>query len=90
MINRTDLQHRLVPISMDGTLFLTTRTATVQVGATQTIYLGFAYPGSNETDSVWLIQRTSVAADGTTTTLFAGGRAVFDQVWADRLNLSYA
>lgn len=89
MINQADLQKRNVPIMLDGAQFLTTRTAMVVAGATQTIYQGFAHPGSVETDPLWLIQRTTLTADGSTTTLFAGGQALFNQVWADRASLAY-
>lgn len=89
MINREDLQRRKLPVGMDLTQFLTTRTTNVVSGGVQTIYMGFAYPGSDEGEGVWMIQRVNVAADGSTTTLFAGGQALFNQVWADRLTLSY-
>ncbi|MBF0402178.1 MAG: hypothetical protein HQL90_15605 [Magnetococcales bacterium] len=90
MINRDDLQKRNLPVGMDLTQFLTTRTTNLAVGGGQLIYMGFAYPGSDEGENVWMIQRVSVAADGSTTTLFAGGQALFNQVWADRLNLNYS
>ncbi|MBF0162754.1 MAG: hypothetical protein HQL88_10760 [Magnetococcales bacterium] len=89
MINRNDLQSRNLPIALDGAQFLTSRTATVGTGTTQTIYQGFAYPGSSETEGVWMIQRTTITADGTTT-LFAGGQALFNKVWAERVNQIYS
>ena len=90
MINRSDLQKRKVPIALDGAQFLTNRTATGAAGAVQTIYQGFAYPGSDEAAAVWMILRTTVAADGSTTTLFAGGQALFNQVWAARADQTYS
>ncbi|MEO5350877.1 MAG: hypothetical protein H7836_14720 [Magnetococcus sp. YQC-3] len=90
MINRGDLQTRRVPITLDGGQFLTSRTARVVSGAVETIYMGFAHPGSQEGVAVWMIRRITIAADGSTTTLFAGGQALFNQVWADRASLSYS
>ncbi len=89
MFNHDDLQQRKIPVSLDGVHFLTTRSANVVSGATQTIYQGFAYPGSSEAANVWMVKRTTVAEDGSTTTLFAGGQALFNQVWANRTSLSY-
>jgi hypothetical protein len=90
MFNKEELKARRLPIALDGALFLTTRSVTVVTGATQTIYQGFAYPGSSEATATWLIQRTTVTADGSTATLFADGHALFDQVWTDYASLSYS
>lgn len=90
MINRKELQGRDFPIAMDGGQFLTTRTATVEEGGDQYFYLGYAHPGTLETEAVWMIQRVAVAADDSTTTLFAGGEALFNQIWADRATLTYS
>ncbi|MBF0401964.1 MAG: hypothetical protein HQL80_02530 [Magnetococcales bacterium] len=89
MISIHDLQARNLPIMLDGNQFLTNRTQTVTSGVVQYIYQGFAYPGSAENAPAWMIQRTTVAADGSTATLFADGQAVFNQVWTDRANLNY-
>ena len=89
MINRGDLQTRRLPITLDGAQFLTSRTARVVAGAEEIFYLGFAYPGSQEGTAIWMIQRITVATDGSTTTLFAGGQAMFNQVWANRASLNY-
>ena len=90
MINRNDLQSRNLPIALDGAQFLTSRTATVVEGEVQNIYQGFAYPGSSEAEAVWMIQRTAVTVDGSTTTLFAGGQALFNRVWTDRASQIYS
>ncbi|MEO5341465.1 MAG: hypothetical protein H7837_13280 [Magnetococcus sp. MYC-9] len=89
MFNRSDVQARNLPIALDGNQFLTSRTVVLEDGNGQTIYQGFAYPGSGESEAVWMIQRTRVAADGSTATLFADGQALFNQVWAARADLSY-
>ncbi|WP_130472362.1 hypothetical protein [Candidatus Magnetaquicoccus inordinatus] len=90
MFNSSDLQRRDLPVMLDGGRFLTLRVATVSAGLDQTIYQGYAYPGSSEADPVWLIQRTTIGNDGTVSTLFANGVAVFDQIWANRTALTYA
>ena len=90
MFNHKELQERKLPVALDGAQFLTSRTATVTDGATQTIYIGSAIPGSAEGAAVWMIQRVSMTDDGATATLFAGGEAVFNQVWADRTSLDYS
>ena len=90
MINRNELQKRDFPTVMDGGQFLTARTSSVMNGTTQLFYMGYAYPGSAEGDSVWMIQRVAIAADSSTVTLFAGGEALFNQVWANRASLVYS
>ncbi|MBF0440161.1 MAG: hypothetical protein HQL93_13720 [Magnetococcales bacterium] len=90
MLNQTELLERKFSTSMDGHAYLTDRSMTVVDGTTQYIYLGVAYPGSSENDPVWMIKRIAVFADGATATLFAGGQATFDQVWADYANLTYS
>ncbi|MBF0462457.1 MAG: hypothetical protein HQL87_13815 [Magnetococcales bacterium] len=89
MFNHNDLQRRKLPVALDGAQFLTSRTDTVVDGTTQTIYIGLAIPGSTEEAAVWMIQRVSMPADGSSTTLFASGQALFNQIWADRISLSY-
>ena len=89
MFNEEELKARRLPIALDGSMFLTARSATVLAGAIQTIYLGYAHPGSQEVAAVWMVQRITVEADGSTATLFADGKALFNQVWADRASLNY-
>lgn len=90
MINRNELQRRDFPVVMDGVQFLTTRTATIVEGDTHYIFLGYAHPGSSEVDPVWMIQRVAMFSDDSTTTVFAGGQALFNQVWADRTSLTFS
>lgn len=89
MLNQTELQRRHFSTSMDGSLFLTDRTSTAMDGTTQYIYMGFAHPGSDETDPVWMIKRIAILADGSTASLFVNGHGTFDQVWNDHASLTY-
>ncbi|MBF0628211.1 MAG: hypothetical protein HQL91_08310 [Magnetococcales bacterium] len=90
MINANDLQSRKFATSMDGQELLTNRSHTIQDGTTQHIHLGFAHPGSDPLEPVWLVKRITILADGSTATLFAGGEAQFNQVWDDHATLNYA
>ncbi|MBF0448591.1 MAG: hypothetical protein HQL67_10345 [Magnetococcales bacterium] len=76
--------------SLDSKTLLTTRTASIVVGESTFIFIGSADPGADESDPVWLIQRTTLFADESTATLFANGRIAFDQCWSDRATLSYS
>jgi hypothetical protein len=53
-------------------------------------YIGEAQPGSAESASVWRIKKLIQAPDGDVSVLYANGSATFDQVWDDRLSLSYS
>lgn len=50
-------------------------------------YLGFASPGSLTASAAWKIMRIT---DSDSTILYADGDAEYDNVWDDRLTLSYA
>ena len=90
MINQKELQQRKFYTTMDSASFLTARTTTEIDGTTKNIYIGSAHPGSSENDPIWMIQRVSIFANESTTSLFAGGQARFNQVWANRATLSYS
>ena len=54
-----------------------------------TTYLGYADPGSLTTNPVWAIKRiTETAGDASIT--WADGSASFDNIWDNRLALTYA
>ena len=53
------------------------------------LYRGEADPGTLETDSSWRIRKITIALDGDVTEEWADGNANFDNVWADRLALTY-
>jgi len=54
------------------------------------LYRGEAAPGSVESAAVWRIRRIAFAADDDVTEEWANGSADFNQVWDDRLGLSYS
>ncbi len=53
-------------------------------------YVGSALPGSAESAAVWQIMRMDETADPDLTILWADGDNQFDNVWDDRLGLSYS
>lgn len=53
------------------------------------LYRGEADPGTLETDSNWRIRKITIAFDGDVTEEWADGNANFDNVWAERLALTY-
>lgn len=67
---------------------LTVRTDTD--GATpETIYRGTANPGVATSVASWRVERITIAADGDVSILFADGNDSFDNIWDNRLSLSY-
>ncbi|MBF0183609.1 MAG: hypothetical protein HQM06_04355 [Magnetococcales bacterium] len=89
MFTPKELQEHKFPYSLDGMWLMTNRSSMVTTENGQTIYQGYAYPGSQEQDAVWLIQRITIGQDDTVQTLFANGQAQFDQIWANRAQLNY-
>ena len=53
------------------------------------LYRGEADPGSIESDPVWRIRKITISLDGDVSEEWADGNANFDNVWADRLALTY-
>jgi hypothetical protein len=54
-------------------------------------YIGYATPGSAETDPVWFIKKLSYDAGGfQQDELFADGNASFDKLWTLRASYSYS
>ncbi|MDO8998322.1 MAG: hypothetical protein Q7W45_01050 [Bacteroidota bacterium] len=53
------------------------------------IYKGFASPSANVEDAVWAIQRINNSGD-VCTYQWADGNKNFDNIWNNRINLSYA
>ena len=51
-------------------------------------YIGFAIPGSIESDPVWLIKKL-VESGTVTKTYLADGNQNFDNVWSNRASLNY-
>jgi hypothetical protein len=54
-----------------------------------TIYRGFALPGSILSDAVWAIERTTVVGD-TSIKKWANGNQNFTNIWNNRLTITYA
>ena len=57
--------------------------------STTTTYIGEAIPGSSESDSVWRIKRMVEDGDDLQI-LFADGDSNFDNIWDNRVSLSYS
>lgn len=53
------------------------------------IYKGEADPGSLETAPVWRIRKIIFASDDDTTEIWANGNTNFDNIWTNRLSLTY-
>jgi len=55
-----------------------------------TAYLGMAVVGSAGSAAVWQIRRLTFSAGGGVITAYADGDNLFNNVWDDRLSLSYS
>lgn len=54
------------------------------------IYQGYATPGSQTSDPVWRVKRIQISAvDGDVTESFADGDSSYDNIWDDRVSLTY-
>ena len=58
--------------------------------ADTTIYKAWAEPGTATSAATWRIQQTISLANGNITKLFADGNLKFDNVYDDRVSLSYS
>lgn len=54
------------------------------------IYRGEAVVGSSEGSAVWRIRKILLSSDGDVVETWAGGTAVFDKTWTNRLNYTYS
>lgn len=54
------------------------------------IYIGEANPGSLSSAAVWRMKRLTLNAEGDVTEEWADGDANFDNIWDNRLSLSYS
>lgn len=60
-------------------------------GATpETIYRGFALPGTLTNAPSWRMQRITIQADGDVSIVFADGNDNYDNIWDNRASLSYS
>lgn len=53
------------------------------------LYRAEAEVGSAESAPVWRIRKVTIGTDGDVTETWAGGTALFDKVWVDRLTYQY-
>lgn len=62
----------------------------IDVVSETVMYKADALPGTADSAAAWRIARITTNAEGDVTEHWAGGTANFDQVWDDRLSLSYS
>lgn len=58
-------------------------------GDGQPIFIGWAQPGSSESDPVWLIAELEYSATFFVAKRYANGSLDYNQVWDDRATLVY-
>lgn len=61
----------------------------VDESGVNTIYRGFALPGSSTSAAVWAIERTTISGD-ITVKKWAGGTKTFGFIWDNRESLTYS
>lgn len=59
-------------------------------GSNQTEYIGYAPPGTAQSEPRWLIKKLTYSGSLVTDIQFAGGEAKFNQIWDNRASLSYS
>lgn len=70
---------------------LTTRLDTIDPAATPEVtYKGEAIPGTLTSAALWRVSRITIQADGDIEIVFADGDSNFDNIWDNRLSLSYS
>lgn len=70
---------------------IATRTDTVDPNATPEItYRGDAPPGTASSAAAWRVRKITIAADGDVTIEYADGNDLYDNIWDNRLALSYS
>lgn len=70
---------------------LTTRTDTIDPAVIPTVhYRGDALPGTATSVAAWRITRLTEQADGDMEIVYADGNDSFDNIWDNRLSLSYS
>ena len=74
-----------------GSMALTTRTDTIDPDVTPTVtYRGDALPGVLTSAASWRVQRMTLQSDRDIDIVFADGNDNFDNIWDNRLSLSYS
>lgn len=80
-----DTDKRSLDINIESQKDYTVRVDTVST----TYYIGRALVGSSESSSVWQVKKI-VDSSGDITITYADGNANYDNVWDNRLSLSYS
>ena len=70
--------------------FFYTRALAKKSGTQQPEYLGWARPNSDKSDAVWIIQKLIYDGTFVTDILWADGDINEDNIWNNRINLSYS
>lgn len=74
-----------------GAVALTTRTDTIDPTVDPEVtYRGDALPGTLTSAAAWRITRLTLQSDGDIEILYADGNDAYDNVWDNRLSLSYS
>lgn len=74
-----------------GAVALTTRTDTVDPDVLPEVtYVGEALPGTLTSAASWRVKRITLAADTDLEILYADGSDAFNQIWDNRLSLTYS
>ena len=66
-----------------------TYTKRVDVASATVSYIGEAQAGSSESDPVWRIQKSVSNAEGDLNIFFANGSDNFNNIWTNRVGLTY-
>jgi len=74
-----------------GSMALTTRSDTIDPTVfPEVTYRGDALPGVATASAAWRVQRMTMQSDGDIEIVFADGNDNFDNIWDNRLSLSYS
>lgn len=74
-----------------GAVALTTRTDTVDPDVIPEVtYIGEALPGTATSAASWRIRRLTIQSDSDIEILYADGNDSYDNIWDNRLSLSYS
>ncbi len=74
-----------------GSMALATQSDTIDPAVfPEVTYRGDALPGTSTAGALWRVQRMTMQSDGDISILFADGNDDFDNIWDNRLSLSYS
>ena len=66
------------------------KTAIESNGSSQPIYVGYAVPGTLQSEKKWLITKITYSGTIVTKTEFANGDSNFDKEWDERTTYTYS